>query len=207
MAHGKMIFLNGPSSVGKTTLAKALQQTLDEPFLYTGTDHFFLMLPSRSWEVGEAFRFVFGENGEPLELTIGSAGRHLIAGMVSAIAALADSGNHVIVETGFWGEELQACINGWARLNPLFVGIGCPLAIMEQREEERGNRLRGLARLQEALVPRHGIYDIEVDTSCMSAIQCAEAIKARLQSSSSPTALRRLIGCNTSLLFNAVEKT
>jgi chloramphenicol 3-O phosphotransferase len=34
----KIIYLNGPSSSGKTTLAKALQDAFEEPFLHVGID-------------------------------------------------------------------------------------------------------------------------------------------------------------------------
>jgi len=34
----QIIYLNGPSSSGKTTLAKALQDVFEEPFLHVGID-------------------------------------------------------------------------------------------------------------------------------------------------------------------------
>ena len=34
----QIIYLNGPSSSGKTTLAKALQHAFEEPFLHIGID-------------------------------------------------------------------------------------------------------------------------------------------------------------------------
>ncbi|GAA1551717.1 hypothetical protein GCM10009789_01840 [Kribbella sancticallisti] len=42
-----VIFLNGPSSAGKTTLGKALQDTLDEPYLLMGLDTCFAMVPAQ----------------------------------------------------------------------------------------------------------------------------------------------------------------
>ena len=36
--NGKIILLNGPSSAGKTTIAKAIQQTIDEPFWHGGAE-------------------------------------------------------------------------------------------------------------------------------------------------------------------------
>jgi len=36
---GRIIVLNGASSSGKSTLAKALQLVLDEPFLHVSSDH------------------------------------------------------------------------------------------------------------------------------------------------------------------------
>ncbi|MEV1042213.1 hypothetical protein AB0J01_37190, partial [Streptomyces sp. NPDC050204] len=35
---GHVIFLNGTSSAGKTTLARAIQEESDEPYLYWGID-------------------------------------------------------------------------------------------------------------------------------------------------------------------------
>jgi len=43
----KIIFLNGTSSSGKSTLIKGLQAALDEPFLELGLDKFIWMLPKR----------------------------------------------------------------------------------------------------------------------------------------------------------------
>jgi chloramphenicol 3-O phosphotransferase len=192
MAAAVMVYLNGPSSVGKTTLARAIQEAMDEPYLHAGTDHFLPMLPNRYWGHEDGFRFVFSENGEPLELTAGPVAHRLIAGMVSAITAVVNSGNNVVVETGFWGDELRICIDGWAHLIPLFVGVNCPAEVLEKRESERGDRLRGLARLQAGRIPAHGIYDLELDTSLLSAAECAEAIKTRLYQGPAPTALQRL---------------
>ena len=40
MKPGNVIVLNGTSSAGKTTVAKALQRIMDEPYLHTGNDQF-----------------------------------------------------------------------------------------------------------------------------------------------------------------------
>jgi len=44
---GKIIFLNGTSSSGKTSLARALQRELEEPFLYYSSDTFATFLPEK----------------------------------------------------------------------------------------------------------------------------------------------------------------
>ena len=43
MEPGTSIFLNGTSSSGKTTVAKALQETMEGPCLRTGLNHFLAM--------------------------------------------------------------------------------------------------------------------------------------------------------------------
>ena len=47
MHSNTVIFLNGTSSAGKTSLVEHLQEQLDEPFLHIGIDHFLFMLPNR----------------------------------------------------------------------------------------------------------------------------------------------------------------
>ena len=37
--QGKLIIVNGPSSAGKSTLADAFHERLDEPFLRISIDH------------------------------------------------------------------------------------------------------------------------------------------------------------------------
>lgn len=51
----KIIYLNGPSSSEKTTLAKALQEALSEPYLHVGIDKMIGFMPAKvnigfSWE-------------------------------------------------------------------------------------------------------------------------------------------------------------
>ena len=53
--NGKIILLNGPSSAGKTTIARAIQQTIDVPFWHVASDQFVesRMLPNRRAEGGD----------------------------------------------------------------------------------------------------------------------------------------------------------
>jgi chloramphenicol 3-O-phosphotransferase len=43
----QIIYLNGPSSSDKTTLAKALQKEFDLPFLHIGIDRVIGMMPEK----------------------------------------------------------------------------------------------------------------------------------------------------------------
>lgn len=48
----KVIFLNGPSSSGKTSIAKALQYLLPEPYMLLGIDKMISMMPEHlnNWQ-------------------------------------------------------------------------------------------------------------------------------------------------------------
>jgi chloramphenicol 3-O phosphotransferase len=56
--------------------------------------------------------------------------------------------------------------------------VHCPLAVAEQREQERGDRIVGTVRGQHALVHTFRNYDLDVDTSVATPEECAEAILA-----------------------------
>ncbi|MDY6895676.1 MAG: chloramphenicol phosphotransferase, partial [Thermotogota bacterium] len=59
-------------------------------------------------------------------------------------------------------------------------------------EKDRGDRSIGLARYQFDRVHRHGLYDLELDTSVMSAAECVAEIQAALDGKREPSAFERL---------------
>ena len=180
MASGTMIFLNGASSSGKTSIAKVLQEILNEPYLHVALDAFFDMMPAR---------YVIGD--DPWAVT-DPAGR-MISGFHGAIAALAAAGNNVIVDHVLleiaWVRECAALL---APFRSVFVGVHCSLAELERREAVRADRSIGLARFQHARVHAHHLYDLEVDTSTQSPEECAGRISAYLRDGHLPTAFGRL---------------
>jgi chloramphenicol 3-O phosphotransferase len=125
---GTIILLNGASSSGKTSLLRALQDALDDPFLDAGIDRFLWMLPKRYLNP-PLWDDVLGRATEA-----GATGQVLMAGMHHAIAALAQAGNnviadHVLVDPG-WVEE---CARLFCDLPAYLIGVRCPLAVLEQR--------------------------------------------------------------------------
>lgn len=48
MEKGNIIFLNGISSSGKTTLEKVLQDSLQEPYFRISADAFFTIAPQKT---------------------------------------------------------------------------------------------------------------------------------------------------------------
>ena len=154
-----MILLNGASSSGKSTLAKALQTRLETPHLHVAEDTFWAMLPERDLPFDVRFRTYYGFMG--------------------AVAALARAGNCVIVDTVADDKDAWA---EFARLlegvGVLAVGVRCALETLEARERERGDRGVGTARRQFETVHAHCRYDVEVDTSAMTIEACVDAIVA-----------------------------
>jgi chloramphenicol 3-O phosphotransferase len=66
------------------------------------------------------------------------------------------------------------------------------LEVLEQRERGRKDRTLGQARAQFPLVHARALYDLEVDTSVLSPLQCAEQIKDMLVNRIPPIAFKRL---------------
>lgn len=202
MVSSNIIFLNGASSSGKTAIAHALQQTMEEFYVHTGIDHFFERVPLRfhAFSNGPEPETPYGAlwvmpAGQPpvTELRFGPAGIRLFAGMYGAVAALASAGNNVIVDdVVFDPAVLREALRALEGFDVLFVGVRCPLEVLRERELARGDRMGGLASVQHEIVHAHGVYDLEVDTSLSSAMDCAFLIKQRVQDGPRPTAFDAL---------------
>ena len=186
-APGIIVILNGASSSGKTSLLRALQSLLDEPFLDAGIDKFIWMLPKRYLD-RPLWDEVLG-----LNVRAGPAGHRLFSGMHHAIAALSRAGNHVLADHVLveprWVAECAALL---APLPAYLVGLRCPLEVLEQRERARKDRTWGQARDQFEAVHSHVVYDLEVDTAQLGPEECARQVHAMLDSGEPPQAFRRL---------------
>jgi len=175
-----IIFLNGCTSAGKSSIAKSLQEQIDLPYLVTGIDVAFAMIPTRFHNHPEGFEFGRNEHGH-VYLSIGDVGRKALDAHQLAASAIAKSGFHMILDEVVLDAQLR---NGWkkhlAGLDVFSVGVHCELLILEQREKARGDRVIGQALGQFGLVHQDMDYDMEVDTSDISPAQAASRIlKAR----------------------------
>ena len=150
---GKIIIINGPSSSGKTTLARALQNELDTPFIRFSFDLFIdqKVFPSEQMKSG---KFSW-EQMRPF----------VFRGLHQCLPALATAGNNVIfdhiIETKAWLYELITLIS---ELDVFFVGLHCSLAELERRELQRGDRHAGEARQDFQTVHSIPTYDLEIDS-------------------------------------------
>jgi chloramphenicol 3-O phosphotransferase len=201
MSKGNIIFLNGTACSGKSTIAKALQETLDGFYLHTGIDHYLENLPEKfnvfsgglDPQTAEGVLWVMNNNQQVIEVRIGPAGFRIIKGMYRAIAAIAEAGNDLIVDDAlFEHRSLREAVHTLYTFDVMFVGVRCPLEVAESRERERGNPALGLARAHFTQVHAHGLYDLEVDTSVSSPEECAMQIKQRLQQGPGSSAFRQL---------------
>ncbi len=187
MNPGKIIFLNGTSSSGKTSLLKAFQSLCPEPYLDMGIDRFIWMLPKRYLN-RPLWDDVLG-----LASQAGQTGHQLVSAMHQAIAAAALSGmniiaDHVLVEPDWVAD----CAARFHQQPAWLVGVRCPLEIVEAREKARNDRTLGQARAQYIPVHAHGLYDLEINTAQFTPEEGALQILAHLQNGSQPFALKKI---------------
>ncbi|GHB35222.1 hypothetical protein GCM10010331_23170 [Streptomyces xanthochromogenes] len=178
MAVGRIIFLNGTSSSGKSSIARELLDILDDGvFFHLAVDSFNAMRTKRNLAQEE----------------LDAALRRTRMGFHRSVAAMAEAGNDVVVDHVLsepW--RLIDCLSVLRPQDVLFVGVHCAPAELARRERARGDRPPGLAALQYDVVHQHGDYDVECDTSTAGPRECATLIKEFLPHRPTPTAFARL---------------
>ena len=178
-----LILLNGTTSSGKTSIARALQDQLARPYCVTGIDDAFAMLPDRLHNNPDGFFFDRDERGL-VRLNFGHIGLACLKAHHRAIAAMARSGIELICDEVILTEELR---RDWHEVligvNTAFVGVHCSLEELERREIKRGDRVIGQARGQLGIVHLEMRYDIEVDSTTKTPTMLAREIIDQLPAS------------------------
>jgi chloramphenicol 3-O phosphotransferase len=170
-----MIVLNGGSSSGKSSIARALQEILPDLWLTFGVDVLIEALPGRGEDPRSGL--VLEPDGT---VTVSPEFRALQDIWYEGLAGLASRGAFVILDevllTGGAGQRrLQAAIGG---LDVLWAGVHCDPLVAAEREGARPGRIAGMARSQAVVVHAGVAYDVEVDTTSNSAMACARRIAA-----------------------------
>ncbi len=179
----RIVILNGASSVGKTTTAKAIQEFASRPYMHVQMDSFLEMQPRRldNHADGLLFRNIGSEQEPEIAVSSGPALQKLMAGMRHGVGAMAEQGNNLIVDDVLWDQkDFDAYRALLVEYDPKFVLLDAPLDIIESRERSRGDRVLGLARWQFDRVRQMRSYDLVVDTAKSDAVSCAKEIVVAL---------------------------
>jgi chloramphenicol 3-O phosphotransferase len=170
----QIIYFNGPSSVGKSTLARAIQNKLKSPFLVIGIDQLIYMMPEKmnDWHnetkaPGFSWHPVKDEQGKAIAYKIhtGPFGKRMVQAFRDVVLTLVQSGHNIIIDdVSFGKEQVDAWRDALKNFNVLWVGVTAPIEILEQREKERGDRKLRSARWLVEHVHKGVDYDLMVDT-------------------------------------------
>ena len=164
MNKGKIIFLNGVTSSGKTSIVEALQEQ-DDVFFYVVANDLFQEM------VGEKF----------LKENYWKYLSEVVLMMYHTAKLYSDKGKHVLIDGILVErEEIKPHYKQLKEIlkdNPLdIVEVYCPLEICRQRNIARGDRSENQSQEQFELMAENIKYSMRVDTSRMSSAECAKAI-------------------------------
>jgi len=167
-----IIWLNGVSSSGKTSISKILQNELDNTYLHIQVDDFQNMFPTK--------RYMWTDEFWDIAIPLFSAFHH-------SIKAYYDYGANLIVDHVLVKDEWKIeCEKLFAKDRVMFIGVKCSLDVLQSRVDERDNRPDWIARYQFDKVHAGLTYDYEIDTSNSTADESAskvlEAIKGMNES-------------------------
>ncbi len=147
----QIIFLHGPSSSGKSTLAQAVQAQIEAPFWHVSIDHL------RDAQILPTARYRSNEFDWKADRAAFFDGFH------RSLGAYAAAGNNLIIE------HILDMPGGLEQLREIlvpydvfFVGLHCGLDELNARELARGDRPVGSAEADFHQVHQGRVYDLEL---------------------------------------------
>lgn len=190
---GRIVILNGAPRSGKSSIARVIQDTFEGPWMNLGVDVHVREITAPRYKPGIGLRP--GGERQDLEAYIPS----FYFALYDSIAAHSRRGLNVVAEFGHHDAYstplniLPRCARLLGDLPVMFVGVRCSVEeIMRRRNQGEPGRERGYVRGTAAdpvpapvaawqrEVHRPGIYDLEVDTTVATAVECAAAIRQSL---------------------------
>jgi adenylylsulfate kinase/chloramphenicol 3-O phosphotransferase len=161
---GRIIFLNGVTSAGKTSIVEAIQDRDDVFFHVVANDLFQEM-------VGEKF----------LRENYWKYLSEVIIMMYHTAKLFSDMGKNVLIDGILVErEEIRPHYQQLVDIlkdNPLdIVEVYCPLDICRKRNMIRGDRYESQSEEQYELMAQNIKYSMRVDTSLYSSTECADMI-------------------------------
>ena len=168
MKKGRIIFLNGVTSSGKTSIVEALQERKDIFFYVVANDLFEQM-------VGEEY----------LKEDYWKYLSEVIIMMYHSARLYSDMGKNVLIDGILVErEEIKPHYEQLLEIlkyNPLdIVEVYCPIDICRKRNRMREDRYEMQSEEQLELMAKNIKYSMKVDTSVYSSAECADMIVKEL---------------------------
>lgn len=176
--YGTIVVLTGPSSAGKSTLSKYLCENLVEHHLHIQLDAYRNMEPASYWDVGK-----------PLAQVRMAA---LCRAINATAATFSRHGQAVIVDHVLSSDAWHYMLEDLIDLPVLIIGVFCSLDVLTKREISRADRKIGLAKSQFDSIHADRHYDHTIDTSSLSAFDCAQSVLEWLRSRPNPAAFAKM---------------
>lgn len=164
MKKGRIIFLNGVTSSGKTSIVEALQER-DDVFFYVVANDLFQEMVGDKYLRQDYWKYL----------------SEVILMMYRTAKLYSDMGKNVLIDGILVErEEIKPHYQQLLEIladNPLDIAeVYCPLDICRQRNIDRGDRYEFQSEEQAALMAENIQYRVRVDTSIHSPAECADII-------------------------------
>lgn len=168
MNKGTILYLNGVTSSGKTSIVEALRAA-GVNFYYLSDDifedhildveyddpHYWDALAEAVFLMHKTAR-LFSDHGKTVIL------------------------DSMLLENDAFGAHYQRVLEIYAGYPLKIVDVFCPLEICRQRNLQRPDRHEDQSREQAAIMAKNIRYDLHLDTSRLSPVQCAARIRETL---------------------------
>ena len=169
-----VIVLNGTSSSGKTSIARAFQELAPTTCLNFSIDAILDTLPRKALE-----RITSGADVADLHVP------ELVRAFYVCVRELLALGHDLIIDHAVTARyHLDLLLQATSSHRVLLVGLDCPVEILRERESARGDRTIGMAEQQARRIHSWLEYDLLLDTSTTTPDAGAARIADVLVSSS-----------------------
>ncbi|WP_318627211.1 chloramphenicol phosphotransferase CPT family protein [Paenibacillus polymyxa] len=196
MKQGILVFLNGTSSSGKTSISTELINQKEILFYHLSIDDFF----------NNYYDFINNKfpDDPPKEID------HQVVSQIlddsifsvyhSTIKLLLELGFNVIADTIIDNDKrFNEFLDQFFDQPTLFIGVICSEEELIKREQKRGDRQIGLVASQFSKIYCFGEYDLEVNIEEMNPIECAEKIISFIKSNKEYSIFKKLSKRNVSV--------
>ena len=174
-----IIWLNGVSSAGKTSISKILQNKLEDTYLHIQVDDFQNMFPTK--------HYMWTNEFWDIAIPMFSAFHH-------SIKAYYDNGVNLIVDHVLVNDEWKKeCEKIFSNSRVIFIGVKCSLEVLQERVNKRDNRPDWIAEYQFNKVHNGLVYDFEIDTTTMTAEECSSIILEKIKTLKNPHGIKYIV--------------
>jgi chloramphenicol 3-O phosphotransferase len=199
LSKATVIIVNGGSSAGKTSMCKAFQDIAAEPFFLLGIDLFWFCMPPKEVELQSVsegyYKWVQEESDGKSHFRIlpGPLLNECMLARYKAMTSYLDRGLNLIADELFWTREwLMESLKVLAPYRTYYTGVFCQDPEISRREIQRGDRYCGWARGSQIYAHQFAKYDLMIDSTNRTPLECAEHLADYIRLNTEPKAADKM---------------
>jgi chloramphenicol 3-O phosphotransferase len=189
--QGTVIFINGVSSVGKTSISQLLVKSENIKIHHLSIDEFSEKYALNYVNfINHMFPDLEASDQDSDDIVVPIIIEPIIKMYYSTIKLFAATGRNVVVDTVIDSKEkMKEFLDLMSGIPVMFVGVKCSREELARREHVRGDGKPGLAWSQYEQVYAYEKYDLVVDTERLSPAEAANEIIHFIETEKNLTAI------------------